>query len=54
MVSLLDDLGWSQAYFARRVGIDPQTVYRWCSGKSKGPGYDVAIAYLELVKRAIG
>lgn len=30
-------LGWSQAEFARRFGVDPTTVSRWVSGRSKFP-----------------
>lgn len=47
MTELLNRLGWSQAYFARRVGVDEKTVSRWCMGK----GNPVAEAYLELCAR---
>ena len=50
MQQLLDDLGWSQAYFADRVGVDVKTVNRWCNGSSN----PIALAYLELVKRILG
>ena len=50
MVNLLDRLGWSQAYFARRVGVSSKTVGRWCKG-SPDP---VAMAYLELCVKLLG
>jgi DNA-binding transcriptional regulator YiaG len=50
MGGLLDELGWSQAYFARRVGVSEKTVSRWCKGEPNS----VAMAYLELVKRVLG
>lgn len=34
--SALDELGWSQAEFARQAGLDPTTVSRWMSGKTPG------------------
>jgi DNA-binding transcriptional regulator YiaG len=50
MRELLKELGWSQAYFAQRVGVSVQTVNHWCQGKPN----PVAMAYLELVKRILG
>jgi len=50
MSGLLESLGWSQTYFAKRVGVSPKTVGRWCKGEPN----PVAMAYLELVKRVIG
>lgn len=50
MSVLLEKLGWSQAYFAKRVGVDEKTVSRWCLGK----GNPVAEAYLELCVRLLG
>ena len=51
MIELLHRVGWSQKYFASRVGVDERTVGRWCSGKSEN---SVAIAYLEMVARVLG
>ena len=50
MIELLESLGWSQAYFARRVGVSEKTVGRWCKGNPD----PVAMAYLRLVMRVIG
>lgn len=50
MKTLLEDLGWSQAYFARRLGVSERTVYHWC----KGVPNPAAMAYLKLIKRLIG
>jgi len=50
MTELLAELGWSQAYFARKVGVSEKTVSRWCRGRAD----PVAMAYLELVKRIVG
>lgn len=50
MSELLDRLGWSQAYFARHVGVSEKTVSRWCK---VGPD-PVAMKYLELVVRMLG
>ena len=49
MERLLEELGWSQAYFARKVGVSTKTVSRWCRGEPSS----VAMAYLELVRRFI-
>ena len=51
MQQLLDKLGWSQAFFANRAGVDVMTVNRWCNGKGR-PG--LAMLYLKLVLRQIG
>ena len=50
MSNLLVRLGWSQVYFARRVGVSKKTVSRWC----KGEGNSVARVYLEMVVRVLG
>ena len=50
MSDLLVRLGWSQVYFARRVGVSQKTVSRWC----KGEGNLVARVYLEMVARVLG
>ena len=54
MQSLLDKLGWSQVYFAERIGVSSKTVSRWVLGKSRGSGYPVAMAYLRFVLRVLG
>ena len=50
MRDLLSKIGWSQAFFAGRVGVSVKTVNRWCKG---GGGSEVAMAYLELVDRML-
>ena len=45
MSELLSRLGWSQRYFAGKVGVDEKTVNRWCAGKPN----PVAMAYLDFV-----
>lgn len=45
----LDDLGWSQAQFATKIGVDANTVSKWMTGKAKPAG--PAIAYLRLAVR---
>ncbi len=44
MGSLLIRLGWTQAYFANRVGVDQKTICRWCKDNPN----PVAMAYLEF------
>ena len=44
MLELLSRLGWSQVYFARRIGVAEKTVNRWCAGNPN----PVAMAYLEF------
>lgn len=51
MAELLQELGWSQGYFAARVGISPGTVSGW---RKSGRCPSLALAYLEaevLLKR---
>ena len=50
MNELLARVGWSQRYFASRIGVDERTVGRWCNGKDNS----IAIAYLEMVSRVLG
>ena len=50
MTELLEFIGWSQAEFARRVGVSERTVSRWCK-RNPDP---VAMAYLTLVARLLG
>ena len=42
----LDELGWSQAELARRLGLEAHAVTRW-KQRDRAPGY--AIAYLDMV-----
>ncbi len=49
MNELLERVGWSQAEFARRVGVTANTVSKWCKGQPSS----VALAYLELVDRLL-
>ena len=44
MIELLSRLGWSQRYFASRIGVAEKTVNRWCVGEAN----PVAMAYLEF------
>lgn len=37
--STLSRLGWNQAEFARRYGVEPDTVNRWCTGKISIPAH---------------
>lgn len=50
MRELLERVGWSNRYFASRVGVDERTVSRWCTGQENS----VARAYLEFVARVLG
>ena len=50
MQELLERVGWTQRYFAQRVGVSEKTVWRWCSGRENS----VAVAYLEMVARVLG
>ena len=54
MQDLLDKLGWSQVFFAEKIGVSTKTVSRWLLGKSRGSGYPVAMAYLRFVLRILG
>lgn len=45
----LKSLGWSQAYFADRLGVDLATVSRWANGHLPVPQY--AVSYLELAMK---
>lgn len=42
----LDALGWSQAAFAERIGVHPNSVSKWATGKADIPG--PVIAYIVL------
>ena len=44
MEKLLNQIGWSQAYFARRLGVTPKTVGEWIKGEP--PTY--AMRYLRM------
>ena len=50
MSELLERVGWSQRYFAQRIGVSEKTVWRWCSGEPNS----VAVAYLQMVARVLG
>ena len=50
MMELLSRVGWSQRYFAGRVGVAEKTVNRWCAGDPNS----VAMAYLQMVSRILG
>ena len=51
---LLSRVGWSKVYFAGHIGVNERTVRDWCVGGHGGPGYRVAVRYLELVARILG
>ena len=53
LTDYLHRLGWTQAYFAARIGVSSRTVSRWIGGKSRGQGYPVAMAYLRLSVRLL-
>ena len=53
MNEMLEKVGWSKRYFAMKVGVKERTVHDWCSGRSQGNGYKVAMTYLRLVSRLI-
>lgn len=46
----LKALGWSQAYFAKRLDVTADTVTRWVTGQRAVPGY--VVEYLRVVKLA--
>lgn len=53
MKALLDELGWTQAAFAKQIGTSRNTVNSWCT---KGPNtlaYRLAMKYLELLAKVI-
>ena len=50
MDDLLNEVGWSQAFFAKRIGVSTRTVNRWVLGKNRGQGYPVAMAYLYMIR----
>lgn len=53
--SALLELGWSGAELGRRVGVHPNTVSQWATGKARVPG--AVAAYLRLaveVHRLVG
>ena len=45
-------LEWSQKTLAERLGVDPDTVSRWCLGRVPVPGY--AAEYLRVILLAKG
>lgn len=50
MTDLLSKVGWSQAFFARHIGVDEKTVSRWCNDNPN----PVAMKYLAFVVRTLG
>ena len=54
MQGYLDRIGWTQAHFARLVGVSTDTVNDWCKGRTEGPGYQVGMRYLDLISRVLG
>lgn len=45
-------LGWSQAEFADRIGVHPNTVSKWMTGKTEVPG--PVVAYVVLAAKVKG
>lgn len=51
----LSQLGWSQAEFARRTGVDATTISRWMQGHSPLPAWAVEyMRVLLLAKEMLG
>jgi len=51
----LSKLGWSQAEFARRTGIDATTISRWMQGHSPLPAWAAEyVRVLLLAKEMLG
>lgn len=51
----LSKLGWSQAEFARRTGIDATTISRWMQGRSPLPAWAAEyVRVLLLAKEMLG
>lgn len=50
MKDLLNRLGWSQAYFAKHIGVSVNTVNNWCIGNPN----PVAMKLLETSCRLLG
>ena len=53
MKSLLNEIGWSQAHFSRRIGVSEQTLCNWMKPGEHQGGYRVGLAYLRLVERLL-
>lgn len=50
MTDMLTRLGWTQAYFARRIGKNEKTVSRWCLGEPDS----CAMEYLRFCCHVMG
>lgn len=50
MSDMLMRLGWTQKYFARRIGVDEKSVTRWCQGTPN----PIAMEYLRLSCHLMG
>jgi transcriptional regulator with XRE-family HTH domain len=48
----LYELKWTQAFFAERCGVDPDTVSRWATGKTPVP--KLVIEYLRVMSQLKG
>ena len=51
----LNEFGWTHKEAARRLGVHPNTVHRWCAGPDRAGGLAVpgpVLAYIRL-RRAI-
>ena len=53
MKYLLNEIGWSQAHFSRRIGVSEQTLCNWMKPGEHQGGYRVGLAYLRLVERLL-
>jgi transcriptional regulator with XRE-family HTH domain len=49
--STLSRMGWNQAQFAKRYGVDADTVNRWCTGKISVPPH--VVEYLRVLDLAM-
>lgn len=46
----LGKLGWSNQFLARQIGVHPNTVSKWVTGRSTPPKF--ALAFIDLSIRA--
>ena len=53
MKHILNEIGWSQAHFSRRIGVSEQTLCNWMKPGEHQGGYRVGLAYLRLVERLL-
>jgi len=54
MFDLLERVGWTNRYFAKRISVNEDTVSHWVRGDSAGPGYNAGVEYLRVIARILG